>query len=89
MHANLVFGVFVSEAMVNRSLDLCLIAKEITRDWEHKIVFRHVYQLRCFINGIEQVQWSTLQVYIYKLRNYSMHELIFTIMWKNDSYQQK
>ena len=39
----LVFGVFVSEVMVNRSLDLCLIAKEITRVYEHGFVFKHVY----------------------------------------------
>ena len=35
----LVFGSFVSEAMVNRFLDLGLIAKEITRLYGHKFVF--------------------------------------------------
>ena len=34
---------FVSEVMVNRSLDLCLIAKEITRGCEHQFVFKHAY----------------------------------------------
>ena len=38
----LVFGRFVSEAMVNRSLDLCLIAKETTIFYGHKFVFTHV-----------------------------------------------
>ena len=41
----LVFGMFVSEVMGNRSLDLCLIAKEITRGYEHGFVFKHVYKM--------------------------------------------
>ena len=35
----LVFGTFVSEAMVNRSLDLGLIAKETTMFYGHKFLF--------------------------------------------------
>ena len=54
-----VFGMPVSKGKVNRSLDLCLIAKETTGDCEHGFV---LYKLRCFSNDIEQVQWSTLQV---------------------------
>ena len=38
----LVFGIYVSEAMVNRSLDLGLIAKETTRVYGHKFVFTHI-----------------------------------------------
>ena len=38
----LVFSRFVSEAMVNRSLDLGLIAKETTMNYGHKFVFTHV-----------------------------------------------
>ena len=38
----LVFGRFVSEAMVNRSLDLGLIAKETTMFYGHKFVFTNV-----------------------------------------------
>ena len=34
----LVFGSFVSEAMVNRFLDLGLIAKETTMFYEHKFI---------------------------------------------------
>ena len=37
----LVFGIYVSEAMVNRSLDLGLIAKDTTRVYGHKFVFTH------------------------------------------------
>ena len=37
----LVFGVYVSEAMLNRSLDLSLIAKDTTRVYGHKLVFTH------------------------------------------------
>ena len=35
----LVSGVPVSKGKVNRSLDLCLIAKETTRDCEHEFVY--------------------------------------------------
>ena len=38
----LFFGRFVSEAMVNRSIDLGLIAKETTMFYGHKFVFTHV-----------------------------------------------
>ena len=37
----LVFDTFVSEAMVNRSLDLGLIAKETAMLYGHKFVFIH------------------------------------------------
>ena len=39
----LVSGMPVSKGKVNRSLDLCLIAKETTGDCEHGFVFKHVY----------------------------------------------
>ena len=39
----LVFGMPVSNGKVNRSLDLCLIAKETTGDCEQGFVFEHVY----------------------------------------------
>ena len=42
----LVFGRFVSEAMVNGSLDLGLIAKETTMIYGHKFVFTHVLRER-------------------------------------------
>ena len=41
----LVFGVPVSKGKVNRSLDLCLIAKETTGDCEHGFVFKYVYMV--------------------------------------------
>ena len=53
----LVFGIYVSEAMVNRSLDLVLIAIETTGVYGHKFVFTHVY----------------FTSYIYKLRYYSIN----------------
>ena len=37
----LVFGMPVSK--VNRSIDFCLITKEITGDCEHGFVFKHVF----------------------------------------------
>ena len=43
----LVFGMFISEVMVNESLDLCLIAKETTGDYEQDSVFKHVYMHFC------------------------------------------
>ena len=39
----LVFGMPVSKGKVNRSLDLCLIAKETTGDCEQGFVFKHIY----------------------------------------------
>ena len=36
----LVFGMPVSRGKVNRSLDLCLIAKETTGDCEHGFVYK-------------------------------------------------
>ena len=39
----LVFGMPVSKGKVNGSLDLCLIAKEMTGDCEHGFVFEHVF----------------------------------------------
>ena len=39
----LVSGMPVSKGKVNRSLDLCLIAKETTGDCEQGFVFKHVY----------------------------------------------
>ena len=41
----LVFGMLVSKGKVNRSLGLCLIAKETTGDCEHGLVFKHVYTM--------------------------------------------
>ena len=39
----LVSGKPISKDKVNRSLDLCLIAKETTGDCKHGFVFKHVY----------------------------------------------
>ena len=39
------FGVYVSEAMVNRSLDLGLIAIETTRVYGHKFNHFHLNQI--------------------------------------------
>ena len=46
----LVFGRFVFEAMVNRSLDLGLIAKETTIFYGHKFVYftSYIYKLRYY-----------------------------------------
>ena len=52
----LVFGKPISKGKVNRSLDLCLIAKETTGDCEQGFVFKHVY----FTSYIYKL--STLQV---------------------------
>ena len=60
----LVFGMPVSKGKVNRSLDLCLIAKETTGDCEQGFVFKHVYTLHL------QVKYFTS--YVYKLRYYGI-----------------
>ena len=56
----LVFGRFVSEAMVNKSLDLGLIAKKTTMFYGHKFVFTHFLYIKCFTSCIYKL--NTLQV---------------------------
>ena len=60
----LVFGMPVSKGKVNRSLDLCLMAKEATGDCEHGFVFNHVYTaIAMILNRFNEVLYkSHLQV---------------------------
>ena len=51
----LVSGMPISKGKVNRSQDLCLIAKETTGDYEHGFVFKHVYTLVLFLLNPEHL----------------------------------
>ena len=56
----LIFGMFVCKGMVNRSLDLCLIAKETTGDCEHGFVFKHIKYFTSYISKLSTLQVAVL-----------------------------
>ena len=69
----LVFSRFVSEAMVNRSLDLGLIAKETTMFYGHKFVFTVFYKLHLQVKHFTSCSVSAMILNRFNEILYKLH----------------